>query len=972
MLASDRWARVRGLLEEVVDLSWDGRRNYLAHACKDAPDVREEVESLLRAHDAAGAFLEPARASSSDAEGVPYDRVPALKPGTRLGCFEIISTLGAGGMGEVYRARDTRLDRSVAIKVLLAEFAADPDYRERFEREARAISRLSHPHICVLHDIGRATVGGHGDHGENVERQFLVMELLEGETLAARVSRGPLPLDQAVTYAIQIAEALAAAHTQGIVHRDLKPSNIMLTKGGVKLLDFGLARLHNPVAEARDDASSVTDARPIGGTLPYMSPEQVRGERADARSDIFALGVALFEMISGKRAFDADSRAGLIAAILERHPPSLSNLQPSVPPTLDRLVRTCLAKDSAERWQHAHDVVLALKDIQENNAETRPVLLNRSSRVTTIGVWTLAAAASLALGFFVLTRAPATVPGDAVPRRLMFDAAPVRMGNAYSPALSSDGRTVAFLGAHDAADIQNFYIRHLDTGETRQLTHIKEAGCGQAANWSPDGRTLLYLLSGRLRAVDPATGSDRVLSDATTPPTSIHAGVTQGPDGTIVMGGTRLQRLLPGQQVFRDVASRDRSVTAQIWPSFLPTGREFLYAQAANDPSHQGVFLGSLDSEQVIRVLPVFSNAVVASTGHLVYGREGSILAQPFDYQRRSVTGEPTVLASDVGTVEGYTHFGVAGHTLVYAPREAVAGSELVWYDRAGNPVGKLGAPFAYRQISLSPDGRRVVIERAPHATPTGSLLAVLDVTRGTMQGLNMTIAGDEAEAIIGDVDAVWSPDSRQLAFSASVDNEVDLFVTSLNPSDRPVRLRHLAGMEWAEHWSRDGKLFLYGRTDSASRESIWALPLEGDRPPFVVVDSPSHNDEAQLSPDGRWLAYTSDESGHFDVYVQPFGRQGERLRLSTDGGGQPKWRADGRELFYFALDGTMMSASVQPNGEIDTARPLFRLPVKPNAWLDEYTMTPDGQRFLIITTVGSDRTARMAVISDWPGLVRK
>ena len=295
MLASDRWARVRGLLEEVVDLSPDGRRNYLADACKDAPDVREEVESLLRAHDAAGAFLEPARASSSDAEGAPSDRVPALEPGTRLGCFEIISTLGAGGMGEVYRARDTRLDRSVAIKVLLAEFAADPDYRERFEREARAISRLSHPHICVLHDIGRATVGGHGDHGENVERQFLVMELLEGETLAARVSRGPLPLDQAVTYAIQIAEALAAAHTQGIVHRDLKPSNIMLTKGGVKLLDFGLARLHDPVAaEARDDASSVTNARPIAGTLPYMSPEQVRGERADARSDIFAFGCGSF------------------------------------------------------------------------------------------------------------------------------------------------------------------------------------------------------------------------------------------------------------------------------------------------------------------------------------------------------------------------------------------------------------------------------------------------------------------------------------------------------------------------------------------------------------------------------------------------------------------------------------------------------------------------------------------------------
>ena len=474
------------------------------------------------------------------------------------------------------------------------------------------------------------------------------------------------------------------------------------------------------------------------------------------------------------------------------------------------------------------------------NGDQQPDRPNRPSRVTAIAGWALAAAATVALGIIILARAPAPTPRDAVPRRLMFDAAPVRMGKAWSPAVSSDGRTIAFIGAQDAADIQNFYIRYLDTAETKQLTYIKDAGCGWAANWSPDGRTLLYLLSGRLRAVDLATGSDRVLTEAATLPTTLHAGVTQSADGTIVMGGTRLQRLMPGQQVFRDVASRHHSVSVQVWPSFLPNGRDFLYAQAANDPNHQGIFLASLDSDQVTRVLPMFSNAVLASTGHLVYGRDGSILAQPFDQERRSVTGEPTVLASGVASIDGYTHFALgAGHTLVYVPREDVAASELVWYDRAGNSVGKLGAPFAYKQISMSPDGRRVAIERTTHATPTGSQLSVLDVTRGTMQGVNLTIAGDEAATLSGVQEAVWSPDSRQLAFTGIVGNEIDLFVTGLNPSDRPVRLKHLDGMEWAEHWSRDGKLLLYGRSDSASTESIWALPLEGDRPPFVVVDSP-------------------------------------------------------------------------------------------------------------------------------------
>ncbi len=747
----------------------------------------------------------------------------------------------------------------------------------------------------------------------------------------------------------------------------------MLTKGGVKLLDFGLARLHGSgEAAAGADLSGVTDERTIAGTLPYMSPEQLRGERGDARSDIFAFGAVLYEMFTAKPAFAADSRAELIAAILEREPPSLSDVHPPVPPAVDRLVRTCLAKDPAERWQHAHDVVLALKGIHELDDAPPPGRPARALRVATMVASALALVTSVALGYVLLARAPAPSPPDVIPRRAMLDLAPVQADGAWSPAFSPNGRTVAFLGA-GGGQVSNFFIHSLDSGETRQLTHTVEVGCGWAASWSSDGRRFFYLLSGRLRAVDPATGSDRVVTESMSQAAALDGGVAESPDGTLLVGGSRLQRLSPGQQIFQDVATPHPSVTLQVWPSFLPGGREFLFAQSAADPSHQGVFMGSLDTDRVVRLLPAFSNAALAATGHLVYGKEGSILAQPFDQKGRRVTGDAIVLISGVSTVNRYTHFALAsGKTLVYVPGEDTAPSELVWYNRTGRAVGKLGTPYTYRQISMSPDGRRVLVERSGYSMAPGSRFWVMDVARGTMQSVNLTITDGEDLGSLDPGDGVWSPDGRQIAMSAGIDHEVDLFVIGLNPSDRLRRLRKLPGNQWAEHWSRDGQLFLYGQADSASKESIWALPLDGDRPPFVVVDSPSFNDEAQLSPDGRWLAYTSNDSGRFEVFVQPFTRPGERVQLSTEGGGQPKWRADGRELFFMTHDGTMMTVAMPEAGEPGTARPLFRSGIKPMAYLDQYAVTLDGQKFLVITPAVTDRTARMTVISDWPGLLKK
>jgi eukaryotic-like serine/threonine-protein kinase len=958
--APDRWTRVRTVLEQVVSLPPHQRQAFMLEACKGDPDVQREVESILRARDTAGdGFLEPASPPSLEGEPLAETRAPLLEPGTRLGTFEILAPLGAGGMGQVYRARDTRLGRSVAIKILSPALAARSADRERFEREAQAISRLTHPHICVLYDVGRVPLAGGGD------RQFLVMELVDGETLAARLKRGPMPLDQTLRGATQIAGALAAAHSQGIVHRDLKPANIMLTKAGVKLLDFGLARLREPPLQG--DASSasrpLTHVGMIAGTLSYMSPEQLRGEEIDARSDIFAFGSVLYEMLSGHRAFAADSHAALIAMILEHEPPWLGSSRPDFPPSLDRLVRVCLAKDPAARWQHAHDVALELEGIEEQQAEARAPRPARAGRLVAASGWAIAAILGVTVALLALSAGRRNErAGGVVPHRLMLDAAPVLAGQAWSPIVSPDGRMVVFL-AKPLGGWGRLFARRLDTGETRPLTEISDDCCGFSYGWLPDGRTLLGF-EGQLKAVDVATGVKRVLAESSAQPQSLHSGVSVSHMGTILVGGPRLQRLMADYQAFRDLYDPHPSVTLQLWPSFLPNGRDFLFTQAANEPSHQGVFLGSLDSDRIVRLLPVFSNAVASQPGYVVFGREGSILAQPVDIERRSVTGEATIIGSNAAHVDGYTHFALgSGHTLVYVPNDKPAGSEINVFDRAGR-VGTVGSALTYRQLVAAPDGRRVAVERID--SPTESSLWILDIARGTLVGANVTMA--DMAAFGGDGEPTWAPDGNSLAFTAWVDNDADLYVTELKPGDRPVRLAHLPGMQWAKQWSADGKLILFTQSDAA-KNSLWALPVGGDRTPFVLVDSPALNDEPQLSPDGRWLAYISNESGQYEVYLQPFGRAGQRWKLSTNGGGQPKWRADGRELFYLTLDGAMMSVAVRPDREPGEPRTLFRAPLLPTPSLHEYAVMPDG-RFLILSPARTGPTARLIVVSNWPALL--
>jgi eukaryotic-like serine/threonine-protein kinase len=969
MMAPEHWERVSALYHALEALPMADRRAYLLQHCDGEPAILEEVESLLAAHDAAGTFLERDEPDGTDEGGSGAQ--PIVPPGTRLGAFEILSWIGAGGMGQVYRARDTRLDRLVALKLLAPDLHADPRLLARFEQEARALSRLTHPHICVLLDVGRCTMP------DGTDQPFLVMELVEGDTLAACLTSGRLPLDQALEYGVQIAEALAAAHAHGIVHRDLKPANIMLTRAGVKLLDFGLAGMRSPAARARGDAlvgdGGRVDTRPIAGTPPYMAPEQIRGEATDARADLFALGAVLYEMLTGARAFAADSHAAAVDMILAGEPPPFPTTNPPIPPVVARLVRTCLTGHPDNRPQDAQHVALVLRVVLE---QRRDGGITAATAPRQPSGWLARTAALLAafvlLGFLVaplLTRGSAVGRLDAVPSRLLFEASPMTAGQVWSPHVSPDGRMIAFIGTPTGVG-SGFFLGRLDSGEVRPLTTSREieAGCWGAA-WSADGRTLLYFSGGLLRAADVATGAETTLAVSPVPRPAMQAGVARSRDGTVLVGGPRLQRWSAREPELGDMYASPDDVLLQVWPSFLPSGREFLFAQASSNPARQGIYLGSLDSPEVVRVLPVFSNAVVSTSGHLVFGRDGALLAQPFDPTRRAVTGEALLVTANVASDNGYSHFALGPHdTLVYVPPASERG-ELVWYDRTGAVVGTLGPTVDYRQFVLSPDGRRLAVEQDKLSRPDGPGILILDVTRTAAEIVENPPSGPgEHVAFDTGVDPVWAPDSRRIAFTRVSDGEINLYMSALDASAPAVRIADLPGMQWAEQWTTDDRI-LYVQSDSAGRVSIWSVALDGDRSPVALVTLPFEHDEPQLSPEGRWLAYVSNQSGRAEVYVQPPDDLSRRWRVSEGGGGQPKWRADGRELFHITLDGTLMVSAVGPDGP-GPARPLFRTPLTPDPRLDQYAVAPGGQRFLVLVPRPDTTPARFTVLGHWPALL--
>ncbi len=879
----------------------------------------------------------------------------SLAAGARLGPYEIVALLGAGGMGEVYRARDTRLDRTVAVKVLHPHLAEDADRRARFEKEARAVSGLSHPHVCALFDVGTA---------DGVA--FLVMEYLEGESLAERLLRGPLPLDQVLVVGQQVADALDAAHRRGVVHRYLKPSNVMLTRAGAKLLDFGLAKSvdRGPAASADADVDVETRSRHLTspgvvlGTFQYMAPEQLDAREADARTDVFALGTLLHEMATGRKAFDGRSQASLIAAIMERDPPPPSSLQPLAPAGFDHLVRRCLAKDPEERWQSARDVRFALESIAGGPTHTGDVRPPPSRRAAALAALVAAVATGLVLGAIAGARLarPTATPQVAV-RSALLAPAGAELGPFAQVALSPDGSQLAFVAARDRRP--TLWIRRLDAPEARALPGTEGAAF---PFWSPDGRSIAFFAQGALNRIDVAGGAVRRICEAPT-----GRGGTWLTDGTILFTPTAiaegLHRVAAGGGEASTFTQLDgsRHEISHRWPALLPDGRHFVYyAMAAG--RDRGLYLGSLDGAPPRLLVPQAASNAVYAAGHLLFVTDGDLIARPFDLRNLAFAGEPAALAERVAYNQPFrwADFSAAADVVAYRP-ETQRMSRLIWVDRSGHETGQVAAEEAYYQRpALSRDGRRLAVVRLDARTQDGDLWVHETDRPG---GVRLT-TGSEVFS------PAWSPDGTRLAYTSTRSGVGNLYQRDLAGAE--TVLLQSEDFKLPNDWSPDSRWLLFQGQAQRTSWDLWILPLDGHGKERPFVQTPGLDGSGQFSPTGRTVAYVSSESGRQEVYLRDFPGPSAVQRVSSEGGQGVQWRGDGRELFYFTLDGTLTSVDVTegPPRQVGMARPLFKSDVTQfGIGAVNYDVAPDGQRFLLASPTGDPAPAVVMLVAHWPTL---
>jgi eukaryotic-like serine/threonine-protein kinase len=887
----------------------------------------------------------------------------ALPAGTRLGPYEVVSLIGAGGMGEVYRARDTRLDRNVAIKVLSPELTGEPAARQRFEREARSVAALSHSHICPLFDIG---------HHDGTD--FLVMEYLDGETLAQRLARGKLPLDQALEYGIQIADALAAAHKVGIVHRDLKPGNIMLTKSGAKLLDFGLAKSRERTVVS---GQTVTSAEPltgqgtIVGTLQYMAPEQLEGKEADARTDIFAFGAIVHEMAAGRKAFEAASNASLIGAILREEPPPISTLQPLAPRALDRLVRTCMAKDPDDRWQSAADLKRELGWIREEPgvssadgvaASSRSLMRRRTALIGAAVV--LAVITALVISSLRDTAGP-LLPARVtihLPDSPIFAAAPAAQ-------ISPDGTRVAFLTGDGPIS-----LRSLNAQSAESIKGTEDAG---ALFWSPDSKQLGFTTTSAVKKLTVSDRTVETLCEACKP----GSGGAWSRSGFIVFpseNGTLLG--IPtacGEP--RTITSLDRSSgeIAHIAPHFLPDGERFLYVIRNADARRSGLYVGEVKSHTRRLLLKGEHPAIYAAPGYLVFTRAGSIVAQPFDVKRLELRGDVVPLVATAEYWPAPVHGGGAifqnwfgqwpsfstseAGTLTYAITEHPE-LQFQWVGRNGQQLQSVGEPGPYMTFDMAPDNTRVVFSRGEGALAS---LWMLDVVRGVTSRLTFGASSSY-------YDPRWASGSQWVAANKPTPPPSAIF--KILPDGREAGIVSASGGDVCvlDDVSDDGSFLLCRRRYA---QELVAIPLGNSRQPISVRAAPSgYIDQAQFSPDARWIAYNADESGRHEVYVTAFPPTGERRQVSENGGVQPIWRQDGREMYYLGLDGVLKAVAVQTadRPQFSAPAPLFDTRLgAPSPWIEQYSASTDGRRFLILKPEDTKVRNSVGVILNWPALLQ-
>ncbi|MEO6213844.1 MAG: protein kinase [Vicinamibacterales bacterium] len=891
--------------------------------------------------------------------------------GTRIGAYEIVAPLGAGGMGEVFRARDTRLNREVAIKLLPAAYSTDPDRLARFEQEALATSALNHPNILTIYDVG--TEAG---------APYLVAELLDGSELRAHLD-GPLAPRVAIEYARQIAQGLAAAHAKGIIHRDLKPENIFVTSDGrVKILDFGLAKLKADASTSGSDAATLlrgTEPGVVLGTVGYMAPEQVRGLAVDARSDIFSFGAILYEMLAGRRAFRADTPAETMTAILKSDPPEFADSDARISPALDRIVRRCLDKAPDRRFHSAHDLAFALETL---SSASTPRITSAAIPAQTSGRrlltrartgWMVAGVLALALAtlstYMFAGRTASVDAGASLHLAVTLpEGVTINHSSAAAVALSPDGRTLTYVAT--AGGKSMLWVRPLDARDSVPVPGSEGAG-PFAPFWSPDGGSIGFFADGKLKRVDLRGGPPQTLCDAPTP-----RGGSWNRDGVILIGGGNgpLMRISAsgGTPVAATKIDRTRQEASHRWPQFLPDGQHFLLLTRRSTFEGTGVYVGSLGSTELSQILPNIISAVYA-TGHLLFMRDSTLMAQPFDSASLTLSGEPRAIVEEVsyGAGLGRASVSVSDTGVLAYSRGSNSATELRWLDRTGRPLGVLptGPRTVQGSLALSPDGTQLALNR-------------MDPQRGDFDVWQVDLGRDAPMRLTSRAGAelapVWSPDGTRLAYAlnGAVTGILIRDLASSNAQD--VELVPGPNLVVANDWSPDGNRILYEFHGAGGRPDLMVTDTAGGEPPSPFLATEFGERQAQFSPDGMWVAYVSDESGSNEVYACRFADCGGKRRISSGGGIQPRWRRDGRELYYFAADKNLMAVDVRfgANAEAGTPRALFStnmFSALPFGF--SYTVDREGQKFLIDTELYVDLTQPISIIVNWarnPGVTMK
>ncbi|MGH9740262.1 MAG: protein kinase domain-containing protein [Candidatus Acidiferrales bacterium] len=906
-----------------------------------------------------------------------------IPSGTKLGPYELIAPLGAGGMGEVYRARDTKLGRDVALKVLPEAFASDAERMARFQREAKLLASLNHTNIAAIYGLE--------DSGST---HALVMELVPGPTLAQRIKNGPLPMDEALRISRQMAEALEYAHERGIVHRDLKPANIKVTRDDcVKILDFGLAKAVQGEADDTDIGNSptisqmATQTGVLLGTAAYMSPEQAKAKPVDRRADIWAFGCVLFEMLTARKTFGAETVSDTLAAIL-RADPDWSLLPTATPIRVRVLLQRCLQKDPKQRLRDIGDARISLDEVLSGTADPIAAVSAASGRKPwslwlAWGTATLFIAAFLA-AVLVQTKSPPAAQMDPVrfevrlPEKLTGD-------STGTFALSPDGRKLAFAARVPGGGVQ-LWVRSMDSLDARPLpgseTSTDSAGFPPFF-WSPDSRYVAFGIGGKLERIDTTAGEPQEICD-------IHGAAVGGSwsrDGVIIFpqapGPIMKVAANGGSPVPVTAAPTGNGTVADVFPYFLPDGRHFLYVHISGTPGETGIYVGSIDAkpqDQPRKKLLSENSSVVyvpsleEDVGHLLFVGNGQLLARPFDAGRLELTGEPVIVAEHVGTFGGFGFFSVSDRgILVYRTGGQEQEQQLTLFDRQGKSLGVTGDPGDFLTVALSPDGKRAAYVSLSGQNLTYDLW-LADILRNT--STRLTFGASPAGP-------VWSPGGNRVAFSSGGSSGSNLYEKSANGAEGQQLLLKSDTGTIPTSWSHDGRFLLFTSTTAPTKDDLWVLPLEGDKRPQPFLRTQFNERDASFSPDGHSVAYTSDESGREEVYVRPFFQApngktalpGAKWLISSSGGIQPRWRGDGKELYYAAPNRDIMAVSItaQPAFEAGVPKALFRMPVTGGPALgSKWDVTADGQRFLIAAPAAASATTPFTVVLNWQTALKR